>query len=78
MSVLKYLKVDIDRIKAERFWTRLRLGLNVIYFKKKWNGNFQDKKISLKDIEKCKKNMKQWSRMEIKYKEIKFDLKICM
>lgn len=46
--------------------------------KSKWNGNFQDKKISLKDIEKCKKNMKQWSKMEIKYKEIKFDLKICV
>lgn len=32
MSVLNYLKVDIDRIKAERVWIRLRLGLNVMYF----------------------------------------------
>lgn len=32
MSVLNYLKVDIDRVKAERVWIRLRFELNVMYF----------------------------------------------
>jgi hypothetical protein len=31
MSVLKYLKVDIDRIKAQRSGIRSRLGPNFIY-----------------------------------------------